>query len=244
MEQRKEVVLKKKIRKTLAGGTIIFVLLFSSIPARADFWGGDLPLLANILAQAIKQVAQLQAILGNGKDSLNFMRDINQGIRDAMRLQATLNRTLKSGNWNLADVNEILHQMEELYGKIPLTAEAKMQSTHDMTVAESIHLHNEAFRYAGEVDPEAERMKQYAEHASPQGAAKASLQAQGVTIHVLNQLLRTNAALLKVQSEQLAMQNRKSKLQSEQFRQQYEELGRNLGNAKGGFTLPSLSGTH
>lgn len=220
------------------------ILFFSAIPARADFWGGDLPLLANILVQAIQQVAQLQAILGNGKDSLNFMRDINQGLRDAMRLQATLNRTLKSGNWNLADVNDILHQMEELYGRIPITAEAKTQSMHDMTVAESIQLHNDAFRYADQVDGEAERMKQYAEQASPQGAAKAGLQAQGVQIHVMNQILRTNAALLKVQSEQLAMQNRKSKLQSEQFRQQYEELGRNLGNAKGGFELSSLSNPH
>lgn len=229
--------------KRVIGGSALALLLFSST-ARADFWGGDLPILANILVQAIQQVAQLQAILGNEKDSLNFMRDINQGLRDAMRLQSTLNRTLKSGNWNLADVNDILHQMEELYGKIPLTAEAKTQSTHDMTVAESIQLHNDAFRYADEVDPEAERMKQYAEQASPQGAAKASLQAQGVTIHVLNQLLRTNAALLKVQSEQLAMQNRKSKLQSEQFRQQYEDLGRSFSDAKGGFDLPSLSDSH
>jgi hypothetical protein len=87
-------------------------------------------------------------------------------------------------------------------------------------------------------------MKRYANVASPQGAAKASLQAQGVTIHVLNQLLRTNAALLKVQSEQLAMQNRKSKLQSEQFRDQYDELGRILRDSKGGFDLPSLSGSY
>lgn len=215
-----------------------------SPPAKADFWGADIPILMQILAQAIQQVTQLQSILGNGRDSLNFMRDINNGLRDAMRLQETLNRTMKSGNWNLNDVNDILRQMERLYGRIPMTAEAQTQSTHDMTVAESIQLHNDAFRYADGVDPEAERMKQYANVASPQGAAKASLQAQGVTIHVLNQILRTNAALLKVQSEQLAMQNRKSKLQSEQFRDQYNELGQVLQASKGGFDLPSLSGPY
>lgn len=232
-----------KIKKNLASVMVACTLLISS-PAKADFWGADLPLLAQILAQAIQQVSQLQSILGNGQDSLNFIRDLNQGLRDAMRLQETLNRTIKSGNWNLNDVNDILRQMEQIYGKIPLTAEARNQSMHDMTVAESIQLHNDAFRYADTVDPEAERMKQYANIASPQGAAKASLQAQGVTIHVLNQLLRTNAALLKVQSEQLAMQNRKSKLQSEQFRSQYDELGRVLQSSKGGFDLPSLSGSY
>ncbi|MBI3556107.1 MAG: hypothetical protein HY074_07575, partial [Deltaproteobacteria bacterium] len=35
-------------------------------PARADFFGGDLPLLASILAQAIQQVAQLRSLLGTG----------------------------------------------------------------------------------------------------------------------------------------------------------------------------------
>ncbi len=239
-----EVILRRKLRKSLVSGSIALLLLFSTTPARADFWGGDLPILANILIQAIQQVAQLQSILGNGKDSLNFMRDLNQGIRDAMRLTNTMNRTIKSGNWNLASVQDILHQTQELYGKIPLTAEARMQSTHDVTVAESIQLHNDAFRYAEEVDQEAERIKEYARDASPQGAAKASLQAQGVQIHALNQILRTNAALLKLQSESLALQNRKEKLQSEQFREQYGELARALGGAKGGFELPSLSVAH
>ena len=216
-------------------------MLFVSTSAFADFWGGDLPLLAQILSESIEQVTQLQTILGTSKDSLNFMRDINQGLRDAMRLQNTMNNTLKSGNWNLADVNDILHQMENLYGRIPVTSESNTQSMHDMTVAESIQLHNDAFRYADAVDPEAERMKVYAESASPQGAAKASLQAQGVTIHVLNQLLRTNAAILKIQSESLAMQNRHSKLQSEQFRQQYSELSAGFVSQPG-FDLPPISG--
>lgn len=232
-----------RIKKGLLSLAMAFSLMLSP-PAKADFWGADIPILLEILAQAIQQVTQLQSILGNGRDSLNFMRDINSGVRDAMRLRETINRAMKSGNWNLNDVNDILRQMERLYGKIPMTAEAQTQSTHDMTVAESIQLHNDAFRYADDVDPEAERMKQYANVASPQGAAKASLQAQGVTIHVLNQILRTNAALLKVQSEQLAMQNRRSKLQSEQFRDQYNELGQVLRASKGGFDLPSLSGNY
>lgn len=232
-----------KIQKILASLLIALSLTFS-VQARADFWGADIPILMQILAQAIEEVTQLEALLGNGRDSLNYMHDLNQGLRDAMTLRETLNRTMKSGNWNLNDVNDILRQMERLYGKIPATAEAQTQSTHDMTVAESIELHNDAFRYADEIDPEAERIKQYANVASPQGAAKASVQAQGVTIHVLNQILRTNAALLKVQSEQLAMQNRKSKLQSEQFRDQYNELGEVLQASKGGYDLPSLSGSY
>jgi len=229
----------------LARVALCATLFTASIPARADFWGGDLIYLAQILQQSILQVEQLKSILGSNRDSLNFLHDINKGVRDAMRVINTMNRTLKPGNLsNLNNVTDLIRELEGIYGKIPISAEARLQSTHDITVAESIQLHNDAFRYADEVDSEAERMREYAHVASPQGAAKASLQAQGTQVHVLNQILRTNAALLKVQSETLAMQNRKSKLQSEQFRIQYGELATSLKDFKPGFQLPSMTGTN
>lgn len=233
----------KKSKMIFVKAFLCSSIFLGSMNARADMWGGDLVYLAQILQQAIYQVQQLKSILGQGQDSLNFMKDINRGLIDAMRLKDSINRTLKGGN--LSDVKDLVQlakELERVYGKIPITSEANAQMMHDTTVAESIQLHNDAFRYAEDIDPEAERMKEYAQVASPQGAAKASLQAQGMQIHVLNQILRTNAALLKVQSETLAMQNRKSKFQSEQFRQQYTELSTSLGGAKPGFNLPSLSG--
>ena len=233
-----------QFKRGLAYVSIVLGVVMTTLPARADFWGGDLPLLAEILAQAIHEVTELQSIIGNGKDSLQFMQDINQGLRDAMRVMNTMNRTLKPGNLSdLNNVNELMHEIEDIYGRVPVSSEAKLQSTHDVTVAESIQLHNDAFRYADEVDPEAERIKNYAQGASPQGAAKTQLEAEGILIHVMNQLLRTNAAILKIQSENLAMENRKSKMQSEAFRSKYGEISKSLGESKMDLDLPSLSGS-
>ena len=233
-----------QFKRGLAYVSIVLGVVMTTLPARADFWGGDLPLLAEILAQAIHEVTELQSIIGNGKDSLQFMQDINQGLRDAMRVMNTMNRTLKPGNLSdLNNVNELMHEIEDIYGRVPVSSEAKLQSTHDVTVAESIQLHNDAFRYADEVDPEAERIKNNAQGASPQGAAKTQLEAEGILIHVMNQLLRTNAAILKIQSENLAMENRKSKMQSEAFRSKYGEISKSLGESKMDLDLPSLSGS-
>jgi hypothetical protein len=234
-----------KLKKYFLFFAMMFSVVIISPSAKADFWGGDLIYLAQILEQAIMQVQQLKSILGNGKDSLEFLQQINEGQRTALRIINTMNRVLKPGNLsNLSDVNAVIREVQDIYGKIPITAEAKLQSTHDVTVAESIQLHNDVFKYADEVDPEAERIKNYAQVASPQGAAKASLEAQGAIIHVLNQVLRTNAAILKIQSENLAMQNRKSKMQSEAFRSQYTELSSSLRDYKPSFDLPSVSGTN
>jgi hypothetical protein len=59
----------------------------------------------------------------------------------------------------------------------------------------------------------------------------------GVLINVLNQVLRTNAAILKIQSEQLALQNRKEKQSSEQFKTMYESIGKALGESIGNYKL-------
>ena len=231
--------------KTWKGYFVTPMLICSMIftlPARADFWGGDLPLLAQILSTTIQQLTQLQNILGNGRDTLSLLRDINQGLRDAIALMRTANQTLKPGALSdLNNLDQVLSRVEDLYGRVPNTPEGKMQQLTDQSVAEAINLHNEAFKYADQIDPEAERIKDYAQVVNPQGAAKVTVQSLGVMIHVLNQILRTNAAILKMQSEQLALQNRRGKLDSQQFRMQYEGVSEAFGQLKANYDLPSVS---
>ena len=91
------------------------------------------------------------------------------------------------------------------------------------------------------IDPEAERIKEYSKVVSPQGAEKLTAQSIGVLIHVLNQVLRTNAAMLKLQGEQLALQNKREKLGPEQFKFQYESLAKAFGSLKPKYKLPALN---
>ncbi len=220
----------------------LVVSLTTARSARADFWGGDLVYLAQILQTAIQQLTQLQNILGNGRDTLNLLRDINRGLREALNVMRTANQTLRPGVLSdLDNLDLVLAKVEELYGRIPNTPEGKMQLMTDRSVAEAINLHNEAFKYADRLDPEAERIKDYAHMVNPAGAAKVTVQSMGMMIHVLNQILRTNAAILKLQSEQLALQNRRGKLDSEQFRMQYEGVSDAFGNLRSNFNLPSIS---
>ena len=220
---------------------IVIATLLIAKPARADFWGGDLPLLAQILANSIQQLAKLQSILGTGQDTLGLLREVNRGLRDAVQLIRTANQTLKPGALSdLGDLDQVLSKVEQLYGRVPNTSEKNLQLLTDRSVAEAIDLHNEAFKYADRLDPEAERIKDYAQVVNPVGAAKVTVQSLGMMIHVLNQILRTNAAMLKLQSENLALQNRRGKLDSEQFKSQYEGVSEAFGQLKSNYQLPSL----
>ncbi len=219
------------------------VIGLSPCRARADFFGGDIPLLIQVVANTAQQLAQLRAILGTSVDTLRYIEDINRGLREAMRLARTQNATLAPGVLSqLQNVEQIMGAVERLYGRVPNTAEAPMQRTIDQTVAEAIQMHNQAFKYADAIDPEAERIKEYARLASPQGAERLTAQSLGVLVHVMNQVLRTNAAILKLQSEQLALGNRREKVQSEHFKMQYEGLARAFDELQPSYDLPSLSG--
>lgn len=221
---------------------ILLLFCLQSSPAYADFWGGDIPLLTQIVANTLQELAQLRSILSTGQENLQLIRDINRGINEAMNLARTMNVKLSPGVLSdLQSAQEALATIEQLYGKIPMTSQAKSQQLMDQSAAEAIQLHNDAFKYAAEIDPQAEQIKEYAKMASPGGAQKLTAQSVGVLIHVMNQVLRTNAAILKIQSEQLATQNRKSKLSSEQFRAEYDGLSKALGELKPTYDLPSLS---
>ena len=220
---------------------ILCVSLASPNNARADFWGGDVVVLTQILAKTVEELIQLKEILGVGQDTIGFLRDINEGIREAMGIMRTLNSTIRPGVLgDIQNPDQFLRVVENLYGEIPQTSEAKMQQLNDQSVAEGMTLHNQAFEYANQIDPEAERIKDYARGVSPAGAGRLTAQSLGVLIHVTNQVLRTNAAMVKIMSEMLALQNRKENLNSAQFRLQYEGISSGLNSSKSFKELSNL----
>ena len=207
------------------------LLLLMPMTSRADFFGGDLPLLSAILTQAIAQLGQLKAIMGNDHDVLNLLEQVNAGIGDAMGIMRTMNMTLQPGIFSdYQNAGDLFNELQSLYGTVSDTFDSKLETAQDQSVSEAITLNNEAFQYAAQVDPEAERIKDYAKVVSPAGASKLTAQSLGVLINVSNQILRVNAAMLKIMSENLAYQNRHEKMSSKAFKATYEGVSQNLKN--------------
>lgn len=199
--------------------------------AHADFFGGDDVILANILAQAIEQLSELEQILGTGQDQISFLRQINEGVSQAMGLMRTANSTLKPGVFfQYQGLDQMLSLLRQAYGMVPKTRDSQVEALTDESVAEAISLHNDAFTYADGIDPEAERIKDFSKDTSPLGAARLTAESLGVLIHVSNQILRTQAEALNIQSENLAMTNRREKLNSGQLQIQYEGLSDAFSN--------------
>lgn len=212
---------------------VTFFLIFTLIlpkPAKADLFGGDVAVLVQILAQTIKQLYELQRIVSTGQDTLSLMRDINRGIRDGLAVIRIINPKFNPGLYGaLETADQVQRVIEDLYGTIPQTSEYRLQEAQDKSVAESISMNGTLFQYADSVDEETKRIIAHSKQTSPQGSAKLTNQSLAVLIGVTTQVLRTNSMMLKMMGQNMALSNRKEKLQATQFKAQYEGISNALG---------------
>ncbi len=217
------------LKKKLVTVIICFTLVIPR-PAKADLFGGDVVVLLKILAQSIQQLYELRQILGTGKDTLTLMRDINRGIREGLAIIRIMNPKFNPGLYgSLETADQVQRAIEDLYGVIPQTSEYRLQQAQDRSVSESIAMNGTLFEYADSVDEETKRIIAHSQSVNPQGAAKLTNQSLAVLIGVTTQVLRTNSMMLKMMGQNMALLNRKEKLQAQQFKTQYEGITQALG---------------
>lgn len=221
---------------------VAFILAFqlSYLPAaRADMFGGDVAVLIQILANAVQQLAQLQNLLNNGKDSLNLMKDINRGINDSLNLIRTISPNTDPGlykDWE--KVSDALSKIENIYGIVIDSKDSKVQKDTDQSIAEAVALNNSVYKYTKMIDEIGELIKSQSHAVSPGGAAKLTAQSLGVMLNLQNEMLRTQATGLKLQAQALALQNRKDKDRTRQMVSGADNINSALSNAQPEFKLP------
>ena len=217
--------------------------LFAPLSARADLFGGDVVVLTQILVQCIQTVIQLKAILDNGQDSLNLMRDLNAGVRSGLDVIRIINPKFNPGVYgDLNNVDSVLRAVQDLYGAVPKGMDQDLMNSQDQSVAEVISMNRNLYEYADQVDRERERILYHAQVVSPQGAGKLQNQALGVLIGVTTQLLRTQSQMLKLLAQNMAMQNRREKIQTKEFQENYRDLSDGLKAMPTTTNLPRLKG--
>lgn len=219
----------KGLKRIVVSG-LATTLIVLSPQSHADMFGGDIVVLTQILTQAIQQLMQLKQILTTGSNTLDLLRDINQGIRDGLAVIHMINPKFNPGLYgNLNTADQVLSVIEDLYGKIPQTRESKLLEAQDRSVAESIAMNSTLYQFADQADDESRKIIEHAAVVNPQGAAKLTAQSIAVLINVTTQVLRTNSMMLKIMGQNMAISNQKGKLQAEQFKTQYEGVSEGIG---------------
>lgn len=230
--------------KKIVNVLLVFSLIvFSPKNAKADIFGGDTFVLTQILAQAIQTVLQLKYILETGEDTLNLTRDLNAGIRSGLNLIKIINPKFNPGIYgDLKDPQNVLRAIESLYGKTPDGVDQDLIRSQDESDAEVISMNRNIYDYADQVDREREKILFHSQITSPQGSAKLQNQSLAVLIGVMTQLLRTQSQMLKIMAQNTALDTRKEKLLSQEFKENYQGLSSGFGSLPKNIKLPILKG--
>ena len=231
------------MKKRILAVLLSVVLIVGPRSAKADLFGGDVLVLTQILAQAIQTVITLRSVLENGKDTLDLMRDINAGVRSGLDLIRIINPNFNPGVYgDLRDADSVLRALQALYGTVPDGMDHDLMRSQDQSVAEVISMNRNLYDYADNVDREKDRILFHAQVVSPQGAGKLQNQALGVLIGVTTQLLRTQSQMLKIMAQNMAYDNRKEKLATQNFQENYKGISRGFEGLPRQTNLPRLGG--
>jgi len=228
------------MKKRLSVLFLVFSLVFA-VPQKAhdDLFGGDVVVLTQILAQAIMQLSKLRELMGNASAHLDLIRQINQGINDSLRLLKTIDPNLDPGIYKeWATVNDAISRLNDIYGFVPDSPEARVQKDTDQGVAEAVTFNNSFYKYSEAYDVVAERIKDASHTVSPGGAQKLTAQALGVVIQLMNQQLRAQSTGMKLQAQQLALENRREKAETKLFIHNKDSLRAAMKSRKVQFQQP------
>lgn len=198
------------------------------------------PYIVKMLYEAYKRYAQLQQMIQQGKEQRDLWRMLNSGIDNLSELIAVLPIKDQKILEDLRTFQEATRKIQMLYGPVPVSAESAIQLLHDQTVAESIKLTNDSKTYAEQQEKNAVRIIEETRGASPKGAARISAQTNAEILHALNQLIKLNGQMLKLQSEQLAVRNKEDKDSVRHFQRVRSDVGNSAKTYQADLSFPKF----
>ncbi|MCX6117354.1 MAG: hypothetical protein NT027_07430 [Proteobacteria bacterium] len=227
----------------------ITALLFSMVlsmsvivqPKRAQAFGGEIPILLEILSNAVTQLHNLMTIVQQGRDTLNLTREINSGLNDTLSLiEAIKSRPDFNMYQGWQNIDQALNKIEQLYGKIPKSRLSDIQSHSDRAVAEGVAASLAVARAADSYDIGGRGIQLRAGESSPKGAARLTAQGVGVMVQVMNESLRAQSSSLKLQAQTIAVNNQKDKEETRQVKAASESLAKGMRSHKTNFSTPEF----
>lgn len=218
-------------------------IAFSPVKSHAMF-GADaaamIPYLIKIITQAIKQYKQMKIIYNNAKHHKEMFKQLNDGLSEAIGLLESLPIEDENILGDLKSFKKAMNEIEMLYGEVPKGKEEMLLKLHDQTVAESIKITNSLKVYAKSQEANSNRIARNAGRMSPKGAVRSNLETNAAILHTLNQLLKVNGQILKLQSETLAMNNKSAKESNFHFQKVTKDLGSSFKGFEATFGTPTF----
>jgi len=219
------------------------LLLISSPNAQAWSDGSgwaNYAYLIKIYLENVKRFHQLNMMIDRQNKHDQYIRILNDGLNNATGLISVLPIKDEQILSQLRDFQTALKKVEEIYGLIPKSSNAELHRLHDQTIAESFKMSTTLKDYAERQELNATNIFIQSASASPKGAERMNAQTSAQILHSVNQLIKVNGQLLKLQSESFALTNKGGKDSTEGFNKAKNDLERAMRKMKPQFDFPKF----
>ena len=198
----------------------------------------QVPYLYKLLMENYKRHQQLKELIQSTEDNREYLELVNRGLDNSIGLLESL--PIKDENilQDLKSFKDSYKTITDLYGVIPPGSDRKIHKLHDKSVAESIRMVGDVHKYAEKQERNALLLEQQGRMASPKGAARMAVNTNAKILHTLNQLLKVNSQMLKLQGENLAMMNKEKKDDAGHFHKINSDMKKSLKYFSQGLSLP------
>lgn len=174
------------------------------------------------------------------KDAQSYMKEINSGLDASIKLLESLPIKDEKILGQLKTFQKSLQEIEKIYGAIPKSPDQAFQQINDMAVAESLKMVSSANDYAEKQEINSAMLESRSWDMSPKGAMRMQAQVSSQILLTLNQILRMNAQLLKMQSADFAAKNREEKQDVMKFQKFNKEVADTSKAFSGDLSLPKF----
>ncbi|MCI5072649.1 hypothetical protein MRY82_06905 [bacterium] len=226
--------------RTLKLGGFILIICISTNAYAIFGSAAAIPHLIKIVVESKKRYNQLRSVLREGRAQRHILEQVNSGLDRLNHIQNTLPVEDEAVLKELQSMGIALSTIKKLYGEIPDSAESAIQELHDKSIAESLKMNVNISKYAKEQEDNAIKITESANALSPKGALRANAQTNAQILHTLNQLLKVNGQMLKLQSEKLALDNKYNKDSVNHFNTVGDDLKKSKSMFSDGFKLPEF----
>ncbi len=194
--------------------------------------------LIKIYQENLKRFIQLRDMLQQAKSHDQYIRALNEGLNNAMGVASVLPLKDDQILAQLRQFQDALRKVEEIYGIVPKGSDSELHKLHDMTIAESLKLANVLQDYSLQQEQNATAVFYQSSQASPKGAERMNAQMSAQILHSINQLIKVNGQMLKMQSESLAFANKQDKDSTAGFNKTTNDFKGSMMKFKPNYTFP------
>lgn len=209
---------------------IFFSFIFSTHLAKADFWGGDLPLLAQIVTNTLKTILELEK-------QTRLLSDEMAGIKDRINRVRTISDVIQPSNWEQwKDQNEALRRLKIIYHTLPKEYRNEKAGIIEEELSRAMNMISRIGPETKTTFYSGKELERRGADASPGVAQKLTASGVGTLISMESQSQVIQSHIISLLAQTLAEANEKESRLIVSKGQEYNSYAQSLGTNKSWFS--------